>query len=46
MLQAFFARLVALCIRLASLMVVLAVVLAAGSAVYVARHFAIDTNIN
>ena len=46
MLQAYFARLAALCIRFAPLTLLVAVVLAASSAVYVARHFSINTNIN
>jgi uncharacterized protein len=46
MLQAYFARLAAFCIRYAPLTLIVAAVLAAGSAVYVARHFSINTNIN
>jgi hypothetical protein len=46
MLQAYFARLAAFCIRYAPLTLFLAVLVAASSAVYVARHFSINTNIN
>jgi hopanoid biosynthesis associated RND transporter like protein HpnN len=46
MLQAYFARLAAFCIRFAPLTLFVAVLLAASSAVYVARHFSINTNIN
>ena len=46
MLQAYFARLAAFCIRYAPLTLFVAVLVAASSAVYVARHFSINTNIN
>ncbi|HEY1981969.1 MAG TPA: MMPL family transporter [Xanthobacteraceae bacterium] len=46
MLQAYFARLAAFCIRYAPLTLIVAVLVAASSAVYVARHFSINTNIN
>jgi uncharacterized protein len=46
MLQACFARLTAFCIRYAPLTLLVAVLVVASSAVYVARHFSINTNIN
>jgi hypothetical protein len=46
MLNRLFAGIAEFCIRRAWLVLVLTVIVGAGSAVYVARHFSIDTNIN
>ena len=46
MLAAFFASITGFCVRYAWLVIVATVALGAGSAYYVARHFAIDTSIS